>query len=69
VTTPVRQTLDVSTGVADPGVGVVTGVSLSATTTNINATLGALNLPSVGERVLVVFLDDSLDQGIIVGKI
>jgi hypothetical protein len=69
VTTPVKQTLSVSTGVADPGVTVVTGVSLSATTTNISATLGALNLPSVGERVLVVFLDDSLDQGIIVGKI
>jgi|688.fasta_scaffold83726_4 hypothetical protein len=69
VTTPVKQTLSVSTGVADPGVTVVTGVSLSATTTDINATIGALNLPSVGERVLVVFLDDSLDQGIIVGKI
>lgn len=69
ITTPVKQTLSVSTGTADPGVSVVTGVSLSATTTNIGATIGALNLPSVGERVLVVFLDDSLDQGIIVGKI
>jgi hypothetical protein len=69
VTTPVKQTLSVSTGTADPGVTVVTGVSLSATTTDISATIGALNLPSVGERVLVVFLDSSLDQGIIVGKI
>jgi hypothetical protein len=69
ITTPVKQTLSVSTGTADPGVTVVTGVSLSATTTNINATIGSLNLPSVGDRVLVVFLDSSLDQGVIVGKL
>lgn len=69
VTTPVKQTLNVSTGTADPGVTVVTGVSLSSTTTSISGTYGALNLPDVGDRVLVVFLDESLDQGIIVGKI
>lgn len=69
VETPVKQTLTVTTGTADPGVSVVTGVSLSATTTNLEGQYGSLNLPSVGNRVLVILINDSLDQGVIVGKL
>ena len=70
VTTPVKQTLDVSTGTADPGVSVVTDVSLSETTTSISGVYNAtLTLPSVGTRVLVVLLNGSLDEGVIVGSI
>ena len=70
VTTPIKQTLNVSTGTADPGVSVVTGVSLSATTTSISGVYNtSLNLPDVGTRVLVVLLNGSLDEGVIVGSI
>jgi hypothetical protein len=70
VATPVKQTLNVSTGTADPGVSVVTGVSLSATTTNISGAYSqTLTLPAVGARVLVVLLNDSLDEGVIVGSL
>jgi hypothetical protein len=70
VTTPVKQTLSVATGTADPGVSVVTGVSLSATTTNISGAYNqTLTLPAVGARVLVVLLNDSLDEGVIVGSL
>ena len=69
VQTPVKQTLNVTTGTADPGVSVVTSVSLSSTTTNLNGVYGDLNLPAVGQRVLVVLINDSLDQGVLVGKL
>jgi hypothetical protein len=70
ITTPVKQTLSVATGTADPGVSVVTGVSLSATTTNISGAYNqTLTLPAVGARVLVVLLNDSLDEGVIVGSL
>lgn len=70
VATPVKQTLNVSTGTADPGVSVVTGVSLSATTTSISGVYSpTLTLPAVGTRVLVVLLNGSLDEGVIVGSI
>lgn len=70
VTTPVKQTLNVSTGTADPGISVVTGVSLSATTTSISGAYSeTLTLPAIGARVLVVLLNDSLDEGVIVGSL
>jgi hypothetical protein len=68
VETPVKQTLSVTTGTAD-GVTVVTSVALSSTTTDIQGVYGNLNLPSVGQRVLVVLINDSLDQGVLVGKL
>lgn len=69
VTSPVKQTLNVSTGTADPGVSVVTGVSLSATTTSISGVYGSLNLPVVGDRVVVLLVNDSLDEGVVIGKL
>lgn len=68
VTTPVRQTLNVTTGTVD-STSVVTGVSLSSTTTSISGVYGSLNLPAVNDRVLVVLANGSLDDGVIVGKL
>lgn len=64
VTTPVKQTLSVTT--AD---GYVTSVSLSNTTTSISGVYGALNLPTTNDKVLVVLMNGSLDDGVIVGKL
>jgi len=67
--TPVKQTLTVTTGTVS-STTVVTGVSLSATTTSISGVHSStLTLPNVGERVLVVLLNSSLDEGVIVGSI
>lgn len=68
VETPVKQTLNVTTGTAD-GVSVVTGVSLSSTTTDIQGVYGVRNLPSVGDRVVVLLINDSLDEGVVIGKL
>lgn len=69
VTTPVKQTLTTTSAVVS-GTTVLTGASLSNTTTALSgAYSGSLTLPAVGTRVLVVFLNDSLDEGVIVGKI
>jgi hypothetical protein len=68
ITTPVKQTLS-TTSATVSGTSVLTSVSLSATTTSISGVIGSLNLPAVGQRVLVVMLNDSLDQGVIVGKL
>ena len=69
VTTPVKQTLTTTTGTVS-STTVVTGVSLSATTTSISGAYSStLTLPNVGERVLVVLLNGSLDEGVIVGAI
>ena len=69
VTTPVKQTLTTTTGTVS-STTVVTGVSLSATTTSISGVYSStLTLPNVGERVLVVLLNGSLDEGVIVGSI
>jgi hypothetical protein len=67
--TPVKQTLTTTTGTVS-STTVVTGVSLSATTTSISGVYSStLTLPNVGERVLVVLLNGSLDEGVIVGSI
>jgi hypothetical protein len=69
VTTPVKQTITTTTAVVS-GSSVVTGVSLSATTTSISGVYsGTLSLPAVGARVLVVLLNNSLDEGVIVGSL
>ena len=69
VTTPVKQTLTTTTGIVS-STTVVTGVSLSATTTSISGAYSStLTLPNVGTRVLVVLLNGSLDEGVIVGSI
>lgn len=68
VSTPVKQTLNVTTGTVD-STTVVTAVSLSNTTTNIDGVYGSLNLPAVNDRVLVVLVNGSLDDGVIVGKL
>ena len=69
VTTPVKQTLTTTTGTVS-STTVVTGVSLSATTTSISGAYSStLTLPNVGTRVLVVLLNGSLDEGVIVGSI
>jgi len=69
VTTPIQQTLTTTTGTVN-STSVVTGVSLSATTTSISGVYNtSLSLPDVGTRVLVVLLNGSLDEGVIVGSI
>jgi hypothetical protein len=69
VTTPVKQTLTTTSGTVS-GSSVVTSVSLSATTTDISGVYSqTLTLPAVGTRVLVVLLNDSLDEGVIVGSL
>ncbi len=67
--TPVKQTITTTTATIS-GTTVVTGVSLSATTTNISGVYDVtLTLPAVGARVLVVLLNGSLDEGVIVGSL
>jgi hypothetical protein len=69
VATPVKQTITTTTAVVS-GSSVVTGVSLSATTTSISGVYSeTLSLPAVGARVLVVLLNNSLDEGVIVGSL
>lgn len=69
VTTPVKQTIS-TTSASDPDGGTfLTGASLSSTTTSISGVYGSLNLPDVGNRVLVVLINDSLDEGAVIGKL
>lgn len=69
VTTPVKQTLTTTTETVS-GTSVITSASLSSTTTNLSGVYSStLTLPGVGERVLVVLLNGSLDEGVIVGSI
>jgi len=70
VTTPVKQTVT-TTSADDPqgGATFLTGASLSASTTALSGAYGALSLPSIGNRVLVVLLNDSLDEGVVVGAL
>ena len=69
VTTPVKQTLTTTTGTVS-STTVVTSAVLSATTTNISGVYSStLTLPAVGTRVLVVLLNGSLDEGVIVGSL
>lgn len=67
--TPVKQTVTTATTTVS-GTNVLISADLSATTTNISGNYSAtLTLPNVGARVLVVLLDGSLDEGVIVGSL
>ena len=69
VTTPVKQTITTTSGTVS-GSSVITGVALSNTTTDISGVYSqTLTLPAIGTRVLVVLLNDSLDEGVIVGSL
>lgn len=69
VTTPVKQTLTTTTGTVS-GTSVVTSASLSSTTTSISGVYSSNpTLPDIGTRVLVVLLNGSLDEGVIVGSL
>jgi hypothetical protein len=69
VTSPVKQTITTTSGTVS-GSSVITGVALSNTTTDISGVYSqTLTLPAVGTRVLVVLLNDSLDEGVIVGSL
>lgn len=69
VTTPVKQTIT-TTSASDPDGGTfLTGASLSSTTTNLTGVFGSLILPAVGDRVVVILINDSLDEGVVIGKL
>lgn len=69
VSSDVKQTI-ATTSATVSGTNVVTSVTVPATTTNISGTYSAsLTLPAVGSRVLVVLMNDSLDEGVIVGSL
>lgn len=69
LTTPIKQTITTTSGTVS-GSSVITSVSLSNATTSISGVYGeSLTLPAVGARVLVVLLNDSLDEGVIVGSL
>ena len=69
VQTAVKQTISTTSGNDPDGGSFLTSASLSATTTNLSGVYGALNLPAVNDRVLVVLLNDSLDEGAVIGKL
>lgn len=68
VTTPVKQTVTTTTAVVS-GTTVVTSANLSNTTTNISGQYGNLVLPAVGDRVVVLLFNSSLDEGVVIGKL
>ena len=68
VTTATQQTIG-TTNATVSGTSVVTGVTLSGASSLSGVYSGTLTLPAVGSRVLVVLLNGSLDEGVIVGSI
>ena len=68
VTTATQQTI-ATTNATVSGTSVVTGVTLSGASSLPGVYSGTLTLPAVGSRVLVVLLNDSLDEGVIVGAL
>ena len=69
VETPVKQTVT-TTSAADPDGGTfLTSAALSSSTTDIAGVFGALILPVVGDRVVVLLVNDSLDEGVVIGKL
>lgn len=68
VTTATQQTIGTTTATVS-GTSVVTGVTLSGESSLAGVYSGTLTLPAVGSRVLVVLLNDSLDEGVIVGSL
>lgn len=69
VETPVKQTVT-TTSASDPDGGTfLTSATLSSTTTNLTGVFGNLILPVVGDRVVVLLVNDSLDEGVVIGKL
>jgi len=68
VTTATQQTIGTTTATVS-GTSVVTGVTLSGASSLSGVYSGTLTLPAVGSRVLVVLLNNSLDEGVIVGAL
>lgn len=69
VQTAVKQTIT-TTSASDPDGGTfLTSATLGSTTTNLSGVYGALNLPVVNDRVLVVLMNNSLDEGAVIGKL
>ena len=68
VTTATQQTIG-TTNATVSGTSVVTGVTLSGASSLSGVYSGTLTLPAVGSRVLVVLLNNSLDEGVIVGAL
>lgn len=69
VTTAVKQTVD-TTSASDPDGGTfLTSATLSSATTDITGVFGALILPVVGDRVVVLLINNSLDEGVAIGKL
>ena len=68
VTTATQQTIG-TTNATVSGTSVVTGVTLSGASSLSGVYSGTLTLPAVGTRVLVVLLNNSLDEGVIVGAL
>jgi len=68
VTTSTQQTIGTTTATVS-GTSVVTGVTLSGASSLSGVYSGTLTLPAVGSRVLVVLLNNSLDEGVIVGAL
>ena len=69
-----KQTLSSSSGSASAPdlvstISVITSVSLGGSTANDVNYSSSLNMPSIGNRVLVVLINESLDEGVIVGKL
>lgn len=69
VQTPVKQTV-VTTSGSDPDGGTfLTSATLSSTTTNLTGVYGVLNMPTVNQRVIVLLVNNSLDEGAVIGKL
>lgn len=67
VVTNVKQTVQ-TTSASDPDGGTfLTDASLSSSTTPLTGVYQTLTLPTVGSSVLVALLNNSLDEGVIVG--
>lgn len=69
VQTAVKQTITTTSGSDPDGGTFLTSASLSSSTTNLSGVYGILNLPAVNDRVLVVLMNDSLDEGAVIGKL
>lgn len=69
VETAVRQTVTTTSGSDPDGGTFLTSASLSATTTDLEGVYGSLNLPDVNDRVVVLIVNNSLDEGVVIGKL
>jgi len=66
--TAVKQTVS-TTSTTVNGVSVLNSATMGTATTNVAATFGSLILPAVNDRVVVLLVNDSLDEGVVIGKL